>query len=260
MSIYVIVCSRRAQDNRLHRRNVLVTSALAPKHYIRIDNSEAKYGICAAYNYGVQEYARLFSKTPEDILIFMHEDAYFLQKDWDVMVQNKFAQNPNIGVLGVAGTSALSADLPLWVRAGHPYLHGCVYHQSGGKTIKSDYGESTDSGVVADGVFLAIRAGLLGAGGLQFDETVFESFHFYDLDICMQIRRQAQIAITNEIPLLHCSGGSFGAEWKRQAAAFLHKYQAQLPAFAPWVTNSPPTFTSDVHIQADEVEAPWIPM
>ncbi len=82
--------------------------------------------------------------------------------------------------------------------------------------------------VVADGVFMAVRAGALAR--VRFDQTTFDGFHFYDLDLCMQLRRNHRLIVTNDVLIKHLSGGDFNDEWKRYAQRFLDKYKAELPA------------------------------
>jgi glycosyltransferase involved in cell wall biosynthesis len=222
--ISVIVCSRQgSSSDALHERNVKKTASGAID-YVLIDNSSGRSGICAAYNAGVE-------KAAGDILVFMHEDVFFMEPAWDKLLASKFA-DPGIGLVGVAGTQYLFPDPPGWVAAGRPFIKGKVVHEtnSGANFHLTVFSwDKTDSDVVAvDGLFFAIRKELFSR--IRFDETTFDGFHFYDLDICMQIRATHRLIVTPDILIKHQSGGAFNAIWRDYAARFVNKYRAQLPA------------------------------
>jgi hypothetical protein len=65
---------------------------------------------------------------------------------------------------------------------------------------------------------------------VRFDDVLFDRFHFYDLDICMQIRKTHRIIVTPDILVKHQSGGSFNNEWFTYAQRFARKYRTDLPA------------------------------
>jgi hypothetical protein len=221
--ITVIVCSRRDPSVTLHERNVKKTAA-GPIDYIRIDNRQPGRGICSVYNDGVE-------KTRNDILVYMHEDAFFMEAGWDAVLEKKFA-DPSVGLVGVAGTQYLFAEHPGWVAAGRPFIKGQVIHEtSNGATFHLTVfsWNKDDSDVVAvDGLFFAVRRSLFER--IRFDDTMFDGFHFYDLDLCMQVRKTNRLIVTPDIVVKHQSGGSFDAAWQSYAQRFLFKYRPELPA------------------------------
>jgi GT2 family glycosyltransferase len=221
--VSLIVCSRQDPSFTLHRRNAEKTAAGAID-YIRIDNREHNVGICNVYNHAV-------AQARGDILTFMHEDAFFMEKGWNTALEIKFA-DPALGLVGVAGTQFLFAEHPGWVAAGRPFIKGKVIHETNNGasfhlTVFS--WDETDRDVVAvDGLFFAVRKSLFDR--IAFDEATFDGFHFYDLDICMQIRKTHRLIVTPEIIIKHQSAGSFDAVWKDYALRFLQKYKSELPA------------------------------
>ena len=222
--ISLIVCSRRNPSDTLHERNARKTAA-DPIEYIRIDNRDTGYGICAAYNEGAK-------RAKGDVLVFMHEDAYFMERGWDVILAKKFS-DANLGLIGIAGTQYLPADPPGWVVAGRPFIKGQIIHETdrGGSFHLTVFSwDKTDAEAVAvDGVFFAVRKSLFER--VRFDEKTFDGFHFYDLDFCMQVRKTHRIAVTPDLLIKHQSGGSFDAAWKKYADLFVQKYKNELPAF-----------------------------
>jgi len=60
--------------------------------------------------------------------------------------------------------------------------------------------------------------------------VIFDRFHFYDLDLCMRVRKTHRIVVTSEILVKHLSAGSFDQAWQSYAERFLWKYADELPA------------------------------
>ena len=119
--ISTIVCSRQNPSWTIHERNIARTAGISYE-YLRIDNRDGRLGICAAYNLGV-------AKSKGDILVFVHEDVFFMECGWGKVLENKFAADPALGLLGVAGTQYLFADKMSWTAAGRPFLRGRVVHE-----------------------------------------------------------------------------------------------------------------------------------
>jgi hypothetical protein len=222
--ISVIVCSRQPPAWDVHQRNVAKTIG-SDHEYVRIDNTAHTYGICGAYNKGVES-------AKGDIFVFVHEDVFFMEPGWGKIIESKFAGNPRVGLVGVAGTQYLFADNPAWIRAGQPFIRGRVVHEldGGASYILSVFSwDKSDAEVVAvDGLFFAIRANLFP--GIRFDDRTFDAFHFYDLDICMQVRRSHSCVVTWDILLKHLSGGNADTKWVEAGKRFLAKYRGELPA------------------------------
>ena len=196
--ISVISCSRKDPSWDLHQRNVSKTAG-SPHEYIRIDNRDGRFGLCAAYNKGV-------SLANGEILVFMHEDVFFMEGNWGTVLEKKFS-DPSVGLVGVAGTQYLFRDTPGWVVAGIPFIKGHVVHELNNGNIYHltvfNWGKEDSDVVAVDGLFFAIRKSLFER--IRFDEALFDQFHFYDLDICMQIRRTHRLIVTWDILVKHQS-------------------------------------------------------
>jgi len=222
--ISVVVCTRTPSPDSIHRKNVLKTVGIPDVEYLLIDNSRGDFSLSAAYNEGVR-------RSTGAIIVFVHDDVFFAEGNWGNVLVEKF-RDPGLGLVGVAGSSYLFADNPGWVLAGRPYIHGQVIHElNGGDTYHLTVfsWEKEDAEVVAvDGLFFAIRRSLFDT--VRFDEITFDGFHFYDLDICMQVRRLARCIVTKDILVKHQSGGAFREVWKEYAGRFVQKYRNELPA------------------------------
>lgn len=222
--VSVVVCSRRAEKDPRHLRNIEKTVE-CPFEYIHIDNHSGRYSLASAYNEGV-------SRALGEVVAFVHEDVFFMLPRWGLVLQQKF-QDPKVGLVGVAGTQFLRAEVPACKSSGRPFIKGRVLHETnnGSAYFKTAYSvDPIDSEVVAvDGLFFAVRRSLFP--GVGFDAETFNHFHFYDLDICMQIRRASMLIVTFDILVKHLSTGSFDQKWMEYALRFKRKYQAELPAF-----------------------------
>ena len=231
--ISVIVCSRKDALDNIHERNIRKTAG-AEVEYIRIDNQNNRFGLSAAYNEGV--------KTAHgNIIVFMHEDVFFMEGNWTSVLESKFS-NSSTGLVGVAGTQYLFAQNPGWAVAGRPYIRGHVIHELDNGEVYNltvfNWEHSDVEVVAVDGLFFAIRTSLFNT--IHFDEETFDGFHFYDIDICMQIRKTHKLIVTWDLLVKHQSGGAFDEQWKRYAHQFCKKYRDELPASC---VNSQPDMT-----------------
>lgn len=219
--ISIIVCSKDKAASELHQRNIKKTIG-CDYEYIRIDNTAGQYGLCTAYNKGVED-------AKGDVVVFMHEDAYFMQPEWGWILIQKFIDHPDVGLIGVAGTQYLRADNPGWVTAGQPFIKGKIIHDVEDRFFISVYSDSSnDAEVVAvDGLFMAVRKSLFET--ISFDAETFDTFHFYDLDFCVQAARNHRLIVTCDIAVLHQSKGVFSEEWEKYGRKFLEKHKMVLP-------------------------------
>ncbi len=221
--ISVIVCSKQPASWDLHARNVAKTIG-CEHEYVRIDNTASSYGICAAYNNGV-------TRATGDLLVFVHEDCFFMEPGWGSVLYRKFSADPTLGLVGVAGTQYLTANRPAWIAAGQPLIKGRVIHElNRGETFVLtvfSWDKSDASVVAVDGLFFSVPRGLFDS--VRFDDAQFSGFHLYDLDICMQIGKTHRLMVTWDILVKHFSGGSLTAEWRDAGMRFLEKYKGVLP-------------------------------
>jgi GT2 family glycosyltransferase len=220
--ISVVVCSRNPDGSDRHVKNIGRTIGVEHE-YIPIDNSARTYSLCGAYNHGLD-------RSTGDIVVFVHEDVFFLGQNWGAILANKFRADAALGMIGVAGGQYLHAQAPGWCVCGRPFIHGKVVHESEGRAILSVYSRvKGDVEVVAlDGLFFAARRSIFEK--IRFDDVTFDGFHFYDLDICMQARKAGyRLVVTEDILVKHLSGGSFDNVWVRYAQRFTRKYSSDFP-------------------------------
>lgn len=220
----VIVSSRDPASSVSHRRGVGRSVGLEHR-YIRIPNPRGRIGLAAAYNIGV-------SRSSGEILAFVHEDVSFLTRGWGRVLEGKFRADPSVGLIGVAGTRRLLSDDLRWGAAGPAFTRGRVVHALEGGRSRSlglfSWNRDDAEVVAVDGLFFAVRRKLFDR--VRFDEESFPGFHFYDLDLGMQVRRTARCVVTWDILVEHHSSGRRDAAWSEAAERFREKYRDELPA------------------------------
>jgi len=221
--ITVIISARNPVPESTLERNIRKTAG-APIELFMINNSGGANGLASVYNFGA-------SRSRGDILVFMHDDAFFMTENWVPILENLFAQDPYLGVVGVAGTQYLYNDNASWTAAGQPFIKGRVVHdlQNGDffATLFSQERESCEV-VACCGVFFAVRRTLLTQFG--FDQQVFNSFYFHEMDFCMQARKTWRVMVTGEILIKHRSTGTYDKGWHHYGQMFLSKWASELPA------------------------------
>lgn len=225
MKISVVICSRDARAAVWVMRNLRRTAARPDLlEILAMENRAAPRGICAVYN-------EAMAKASGEVLVFMHEDVYMMEYGWDDVARKKFQVNPRLGMLGVAGSSFLLREPPLWSKAGPPWTFGKVVHElDGGRefflTVLNE--EDGDREVAAlDGLWFAVRREVFDH--CRFDEDNFPGFHFYDADFSLQAGTRWEVWATTDIRVKHLSAGHFGAEWQEAAQRFQAKWQPVLP-------------------------------
>lgn len=238
--ISIIVCSRREHDFRKLKSNIEKTIG---SHFeiIRINNTNNQYNIFQAYNEGVR-------RSKGDILCFCHEDIFFHSANWGKNVLRHF-QDEKLGAIGVAGCSALPKVPAPWWNSGslNQQLKNIIqhYNNSSDSNIKNQNGISISKDynnpgnlkiqpvVAVDGVWFCIRKELFKI--ISFDEKTYPGFHFYDIDICLQVLtsfHSVKVAVVYDVLIEHLSQGTLNKDWVLALIAFNQKWLEKKPIFS----------------------------
>ena len=177
--ISLIICSRSSDISDTLKQNIFKTIGVNYELLI-IDNSNNNYSIFSAYNEGVNR-----AKYP--LLCFMHEDILYHTNNWGALILSHFNES-SIGLLGFAGTHFLPKSPIYWFNS--PFISEYNLTNNNGEIIeciKTDYYMNEDivDVVACDGFCFFIRKELFSF--IKFDDVNFSGFHFYDMDICMQV-------------------------------------------------------------------------
>ena len=215
--ISCIICSRTPDISFEERNNINETIGV-DHEIVVIDNSNNIYSIFSAYNEGVK-------RAKGDIVCFMHDDILFETQDWGAVIQSLLKLD-KIGVVGVAGTYCIP-DFPCyWSNS----------HISTGRIKWDDVlwdvpNISGNNSVIAlDGVFLCIKVDLFRNKLISFDEKNFNGFHYYDMDICMQIYKVGYDAIvTRDILMNHFHHAIYNKNFFENQQIFYNKWKQNFP-------------------------------
>ncbi|MCU0608971.1 MAG: glycosyltransferase family protein [Chitinispirillaceae bacterium] len=221
--ISVITYSRAPAPDSMQQRNVAKTVGAACDYQV-IDGSKAGSRFADAYNWAAE-------RTKGSIAVIIADDLYFMKHNWGAALEQKFAADPKLGVVGIAGTQYLRADSCSLTGAGRPFIKGRIaYHLPNNDFFIALYSqEKGDVDVVAcDGSFLAIRLEVLKKTG--FDGMTFPGSNFYDMDFCLRARTQGRVIVTSDILAKRMSLPVYDEEWRTAGAAFLAKHRGSLPA------------------------------
>lgn len=227
--ISIIVCSRIPKVDDSYANNIKGTIGNVSYELIWIDNSQNQYSIFEAYNKGV-------GLSNGEYLCFAHEDIVYHSKDWGRIVCDVFAQNTEVGMLGLVGGHVLTPISTCWWATDRRRgaLRQGLYRNGVYETHMLTWTKSEDKDkfvVSVDGVWMVIRRDLFRK--ICFDADTYSGFHFYDMDISMQINNLGyKIMIVEGIDVEHKSTGKVNASFYRNCIAFHNKWDSMLPVFS----------------------------
>lgn len=220
--ISIIICSRKASISDELKANIKITIGVEHE-IVTIDNSQNRLSIFEAYQMGVHQ-------SKGSILCFMHDDILFHTPNWGMKV-NRYFDAPKIGAIGIAG-SPLATKMP-----GSWWAGGLVNQQllvkdkdqySLSTKYESNKKEPIKPVVVLDGIWLCIRRELFNH--IAFDRKCFTGYHFYDIDICLQIAKiNYQLFCVFDIEIEHFSTGDVNVQWIENALLLQKKWSTVLP-------------------------------
>lgn len=243
--ISVIICSVKEELARQVKANIDSTIGVNWE-YICIPNVNPSRSLTAVYNEGA-------ARAIYPLLCFVHEDVEFRTIGWGKILSEYFRADPQLGMLGLAG-SAYKSRTPSGWTSFLPEFDRChvIQRLDGGKECPMyfDGGEpaSLKDVISVDGVFMVIPRKV--ATLIPFEEQLLDGFHFYDVDISVRIARQYRVAVTFEIDLVHFSTwGDFGDKWVGYALKWHRSQASALPLYTSAVKkNSIPVFEHKVTI------------
>lgn len=231
--ISIIICSRNQTITQALYTNIDETVGI-PYELIIIDNSKNRYSsIASAYNEGVK-------KSRNAILCFMHDDIIYHTKGWGEVILSHFREK-KVGMIGVAGARYLS-DIPsIWWAGGFKYINsknGTICHNSvdtNRENIrKSFYNLVNPENSIAtrvailDGLWFCVRKKMFDM--VHFDDHHYDGFHFYDLDLSMQINKlEFELHSIFNIKLEHISASKLDKNWLDNCFKFYKKWHSDLP-------------------------------
>ena len=220
----IITCNYNPKRIELLKNNIGSKIGLDVFELIVIDNSSNSKSIFQAYNDGAG--IAKFEK-----LLFLHDDVEFVTEDFGKILLEM--NLPNLGVLGIAGSILkTNTPSPWWVSNYHSLPKGIVFqyniqHYSNRVPEKVELGFINEDEIkeilLVDGVLMYTTK--KNWKKYPFDDTNFNSFHFYDLDFSLGMHKIGKTNyVTNKILIEHFSSGSLNKEWVKSSRSFAVKW------------------------------------
>jgi hypothetical protein len=219
----IVICHRNPSLLEQLKQNILVTIGI-DHEVIAIDNKDRKYGICEAYNIGAKQ-----ARFP--YLCFIHEDIVFYTQTWGAILLQHF-ENPQIGLIGVAGTSFYSSLIGNYASVNFGAQHLIQHFRDKPALHVDDFpkGKTELKAVCIDGVFMACPKSVWEE--FPFDQLTFNGFHAYDTDFSFSIKQKYEVLVVRDILLEHFSQGNFDQTFLNAHQILLAKWKSKLPIFS----------------------------
>lgn len=217
--VTVIYCTKETKP--AHKEHIIKSSGLH-KHIEVIEIINNGESLTKAYNRGLKQ-------AKNDIVVFCHDDLTIETKQWGPKLLKQFENNPEYGIIGVAGSKNMPISGQWWENRSKMY--GRVAHTHEGKTWLSiyseDLGRELEEVVNVDGVFFAIDKTKIKA---EFNESV-EGFHFYEITFCFEnYLKGVKLGVSTLIRINHQSIGMTNEQWEANRVTFAETFKDNLPA------------------------------
>lgn len=148
-----------------------------------------------------------------DVFLFIHDDIEFLKQGWGKEILRLFNDNPDYGIIGVAGSATFDSNAAWWQ---YKEIYGQVLHRHDGKSWLSQFSPLIEDDLqevcVIDGLFMAVHRERISE---NFNADDIPGFNFYDIDFCLAnyIDGSCKIGVTTNIRVAHNSIGELKQEW-----------------------------------------------
>uniref|UniRef100_UPI00197DC0CD glycosyltransferase n=1 Tax=Olivibacter sp. XZL3 TaxID=1735116 RepID=UPI00197DC0CD len=186
------------------KRNIKRTIGV-PYEIIAFENSDGQNGLCKLYNEGA-------NAANYEILCFSHEDVLFQTPNWGKKIVDIFRNTPDLGLLGVAGSTYKSIIPSSWsppfdynestwrINILQGFKNKPLIEKHDFRNPKNELLSSVAS---IDGVWMCSTKKIILEH--PFDEALLTGFHGYDVDISIKISQQYKVYVTHEVLLKHLS-------------------------------------------------------
>jgi hypothetical protein len=216
--ISVVISTRKIDDTYLKHVEKMFSH---PKTEVNIYENDGVNSLTEIYNIGLKE-------SKNDIVVFMHDDLILETNNITPKVVRLFEENPEYGIIGLAGTDNLMSGMWWQDRTS---MYGVVGHEHEGKRhvnhySKQSFGDKPKEVVIVDGLFIMVHKDRIKH---TFNEE-FKGFHFYDLPFCLENHMDGvKVGVTTKIMVTHKSIGMVNKQWEKNKLFFEALYEKHLP-------------------------------
>lgn len=222
--ISIIVSTYKSENFDVFSKNIRET--IGVEYEIIAIQNPGIMGLCEAYNKGIS-----IAKYP--YICFSHDDIKIKTLNWGEIIINRFEQNKETGIIGVAGEgykpwvptgwffSFLSNSRRINITQITPGESNKVYYNPHNKIF--------DNVIVVDGCWFCTTSEI--AGQFRFDDNTFKGYHYYDIDFSLRVSRKYQVLISYNIDIEHHSYGNYSRDWIIETFRFNNKWKKELPLY-----------------------------
>jgi len=216
--VSVVISTRKIDDSFLKHVEKMFSH---PKTEINVYENDGVSSLSEIYNNGLND-------SKNDIVVFLHDDIIIETTNITPKIVRLFEDNPEYGIIGVAGTDNLTSGR-WWDNREN--MFGIVAHEHEGKRhvnhySKQTFGDKPKEVVIVDGVLMMVHKKRIKH---TFNQQ-FEGFHFYDLPICVENYMDGvKIGVTTKIRITHKSIGMVNKKWEKNKLLFEALYEKKLP-------------------------------
>lgn len=216
--VSVVISTRKIDDSYLKHVEKMFSH---PKTEVNIYENDGVNSLSEIYNIGLKE-------SKNDIVVFMHDDLILETNNITPKVVRLFEENPEYGIIGLAGTDNLMSGMWWQDRTS---MYGVVGHEHEGKRhvnhySKQSFGDKPKEVVIVDGLFIMVHKDRIKH---TFNEE-FKGFHFYDLPFCLENYIDGvKVGVTTKIMVTHKSIGMVNKQWEKNKLFFEALYEKHLP-------------------------------
>ena len=224
--ISIIICSINKAYAEQVQKNIDQTIGVVWEP-ILVDNTISPKSITQVYNIGA-------AKATYDILCFVHEDILFQTQQWGIKLVEHFANDKELGLIGIAGSKYKSKTPSGWFTGISEFECCNILHLDSSGNKQNIYFNPVPNSlsqdvIVLDGVFLCCPKSIWKE--IQFDEVLLKDFHLYDVDFSFRVSEKYKAIVSFEINIIHLTqGGSFGNKWVEYTLLWHEKMKGKLPA------------------------------
>ncbi len=185
-------------------------------------------------------YNKALESTDSKYKVYLHQDAFILNKDFIIDILKIFRENKQVGILGVAGTKKMPNNGIWWEEKEATF--GKIHHMSGFGMFNQDFSKQASSKefeyvVALDGVLIATQY------DIKWREDLFDGWHFYDISQCYEFSIKGyHVVIPNQISPWVMHAGKrlikhIGKDYEEYREIFLKEYNENLEKYNAKITE-----------------------
>lgn len=193
------------------------------ENYLIVTN-EMGNSIFEKYNYGIKYFKSVGLKN-EDVICFVHEDIRVHDLYFEKKVNMVFENRPDIGILGVIGTTNFVSEGGWWFSKRPEETRGQILQDRPDldKPFHMiEYKGFFDDLVSVDGCCFFMSGKM--ANTYQFDEETYDGYHFYDVDVSFGALEMGYKVAVADILVEHASEGQLPISWFNNKKRFFEKW------------------------------------